>query len=108
MTGENPTPQIRKRPLTCDSHRSVGLIAAVLGRAGQKGQARRRAEAATGHRTWDPKEEVEKFILKDAKQKRQAQEDAAGSRPKDDELGEAPNEELREILSLNTMMNAPH
>lgn len=100
--------QIRTQLLTCDSHRSVGLIAGVLGRAGEKGQARRRAEAAIGNRTWDPKEEVEKFILKDAKQKRQALQDARGSRSETGELGEKPNEELREILALNAMMNAPH
>lgn len=46
----------------CDSLRCVSVIAGVLGRAGERGQARRMAEAKKGICTWRNPAEVQKFM----------------------------------------------
>lgn len=78
----------------------MALIAGVLGRAGERGQMRRKADAADGIRTWDPREDVEKFILKDTKAKKQAREDALGRREGEEEPQDMSNEALRQVFGL--------
>jgi len=50
--------------------RSVGLIAGVLGRAGQMGHARRRRAAKKGNVTWPTETEVAWFMDKQLQTKR--------------------------------------
>ena len=60
-----------------DSMRSIALIAGVLGRAGEMGQARRKRAAADGIVTWKNETEVEWFMHKHLKAlQRKAAEDA--------------------------------
>lgn len=51
------------------SLRSVTLIAGILGRAGQRGQQRRLADANEGIVTWSTPNDVAKFIERDAAEK---------------------------------------
>jgi hypothetical protein len=53
----------------CYSLRSVTLLAGVLGRAGERGQQRRLADANDGVCTWETPSDVRHFIKKDAAQK---------------------------------------
>ena len=60
---------------TC-SVRAISLIAGVLGRAGQRGQARRHEAASEGSVTWQNPIEIEKFIYRDALEKAEAKNKA--------------------------------
>lgn len=55
--------------LTVCSLRAVAVIANVLGRAGGRGQAKRKALAAGGQTTWHNPNDVEIFIEKEAREK---------------------------------------
>jgi hypothetical protein len=59
------------------SLRSVTLIAGVLGRAGQRGQQRRLADANDGIVTWDTPNDVAKFVDRDSVEKAQKEAQAA-------------------------------
>jgi len=63
------------------SLRSVALIAAVLGRAGQRGQERRLKEAGEGRATWDVSPDVRKYVKKQVAQQLETarQADEAGA-----------------------------
>ena len=52
------------------------MIAGVLGRAGQRGQARRHEAASEGSVTWQNPIEIEKFIYRDALEKAEAKNKA--------------------------------
>lgn len=71
------------RRLTCGvliySLRSVTLIAGILGRAGQRGQQRRLADANDGIVTWNTPNDVAKFIERDAAEKARDVAKSAGS-----------------------------
>ena len=55
--------------LTLYSVRSVSVIAAVLGRAGQRGQQRRLEDAKSGVVTWENPAEISQFMKLDAGRK---------------------------------------
>ncbi|KAK3997979.1 hypothetical protein QBC44DRAFT_338477 [Cladorrhinum sp. PSN332] len=61
-TDADPTWVTYQIPANDDSLRSVALIAGVLGRAGERGQQRRLADAATGKIGWRTPEDVSRFI----------------------------------------------
>ncbi|KAL1859059.1 hypothetical protein Daus18300_009698 [Diaporthe australafricana] len=61
-TDADPTQVTYVIPGNDDSLRSVSVIAGVLGRAGERGQARRMADAKKGICTWMNPAEIEKFI----------------------------------------------
>ncbi|KAK3377065.1 ribosomal protein S2, flavodoxin-like domain-containing protein [Lasiosphaeria ovina] len=61
-TDADPTCVTYQIPANDDSLRAVSLIAAVLGRAGQRGQKRRREAAAEGIVTWETPDEDQRFI----------------------------------------------
>jgi hypothetical protein len=56
--------------------RSVTLLAGVLGRAGERGQQRRLADANDGVCTWQTPLDVRHFIQKDATQKENEKHEA--------------------------------
>ncbi|KAK3690277.1 hypothetical protein B0T22DRAFT_377341 [Podospora appendiculata] len=79
-TDADPTWVTYQIPANDDSLRAVAVIACVLGRAGQRGQARRRAAAEDGVVTWETPADVDAFIAKDIKTKmEQDSEKGAGS-----------------------------
>ncbi len=55
--------------------RAVSLIAGVLGRAGERGQQRRLADAKAGVVPWQNPQDVERFIFLDAKRKAEEAEE---------------------------------
>ncbi len=63
--------------LTFYSVRSVSVIAAVLGRAGQRGQQRRLEDAKSGIVTWENPAEVSQFMKLDAGRKAEEMAKAA-------------------------------
>ncbi|KAG7294121.1 hypothetical protein NEMBOFW57_004185 [Staphylotrichum longicolle] len=68
-TDADPTWVTYQIPGNDDSLRSVTLIAGILGRAGQRGQQRRLADANEGIVTWSTPNDVAKFIERDAAEK---------------------------------------
>ncbi|KAK1753144.1 hypothetical protein QBC47DRAFT_304874 [Echria macrotheca] len=99
-TDADPTWVTYQIPANDDSLRSIALITGVLGRAGERGQTRRKADAANGIRTWEPAREVVKFIEKDYRRKNEAKNDAEEAmeqeQPSEDE--DLANQALRELL----------
>lgn len=62
-----------------DSLRSVSVIAGVLGRAGERGQARRKADAAKGVCTWRNSPDIERWMeAENGKARTKAQGGAVG------------------------------
>ncbi|KAI3393722.1 hypothetical protein diail_3767 [Diaporthe ilicicola] len=61
-TDADPTQVTYVIPGNDDSLRSVSVIAGVLGRAGERGQERRMAEAKKGICTWRNPSEIERFM----------------------------------------------
>lgn len=61
-TDADPTQVTYVIPGNDDSLRSVSVIAGVLGRAGERGQARRKADAEKGICTWRNPEDVQKWM----------------------------------------------
>ncbi|KAJ6781843.1 hypothetical protein PWT90_07558 [Aphanocladium album] len=64
-TNANPTWVSYTIPANDDSLRSAAIIGGVLGRAGQRGQERRLAQAAAGEVTWQTPPALENQIRKD-------------------------------------------
>ncbi|KAK3319766.1 hypothetical protein B0T19DRAFT_388561 [Cercophora scortea] len=73
-TDADPTWVTYQIPANDDSLRAMAVIACVLGRAGQRGQARRRAAAEEGVVTWETPADVDAFIEKDIQAKTEAME----------------------------------
>ncbi|EAQ83567.1 hypothetical protein CHGG_09971 [Chaetomium globosum CBS 148.51] len=65
-TDADPTWVTYQIPANDDSLRSVTLLAGVLGRAGERGQQRRLADADDGVISWRSPRDVETFMEKDA------------------------------------------
>lgn len=63
------------------SLRSVSVIAGVLGRAGERGQKRRRANAKVGLCTWENPADVDAFI----RDQMSAQKERGGTEEKSEE-----------------------
>ncbi|KAK4122051.1 hypothetical protein N657DRAFT_576854 [Parathielavia appendiculata] len=78
-TDADPTWVTYQIPANDDSVRSVTLIAGVLGRAGERGQQRRLADANDGICTWENARDIEIFIRKDAEAKAQEEYKAAAA-----------------------------
>ncbi|KAK4099138.1 hypothetical protein N658DRAFT_475829 [Parathielavia hyrcaniae] len=78
-TDADPTWVTYQIPANDDSVRSITLIAGVLGRAGERGQQRRLADANSGVCTWENEREVERFITKDAMNKAWAEVKESGA-----------------------------
>lgn len=72
------------------SLRSVALIAGVLGRAGERGQQRRLAEAEQGVVTWENPRDVNDFIVRDAEAKALEEAKAMSQATEDGSLEEKP------------------
>ncbi|KAL2193793.1 hypothetical protein P885DRAFT_44398 [Corynascus similis CBS 632.67] len=68
-TDADPTWVTYQIPANDDSLRSVTLLAGVLGRAGERGQQRRLADAEEGVTTWRTPRDIAHFIDKDAESK---------------------------------------
>jgi len=80
-------------PFAHSSLRATALIAGVLGRAGQRGQARRLADAEKGHVAWHNPREIQSFM-------RQREMTKQGARwTKGDKEDESTEEELRAMLA---------
>jgi hypothetical protein len=92
------------------SLRSVTLLAGVLGRAGERGQQRRLADANDGVCTWETPSDVRHFIKKDAAQK---ENEVAEARQQAKDAGEleekrATREDfLTDDELLRELMDAP-
>lgn len=67
-TNADPTKVTYTIPANDDSHRSINLIAGVLGRAGQQGQRRRLEAAKNGIVEWQNPTEVRLYTAKTLKQ----------------------------------------
>lgn len=93
------------------SIRCITLIAAVLGRAGERGQARRLADANEGIVTWETPREVANFIERDAREKAKAAKQAVDEAKASGELSDKPTLTREEFLSddqlLAEMLEAP-
>jgi hypothetical protein len=93
------------------SIRCITLIAAVLGRAGERGQARRLADANEGIVTWETPREVANFIERDAREKAKAAKQAVDEAKASGELSDKPPLTREEFLSddqlLAEMLEAP-
>ncbi|KAJ4421178.1 hypothetical protein N0V82_003943 [Gnomoniopsis sp. IMI 355080] len=81
-TDADPTKVTYVIPGNDDSLRSVSLVAGVLGRAGEAGQARRKADASRGLCTWRNPPEVETWITNNIQHLRQLTQ--GGEAPKED------------------------
>lgn len=83
-------------PFQINSLRSVSVIAGVLGRAGQRGQARRKANAKIGLCTWNNPADVQAFIGNQSREadSKQSESPEEGSRQQEGSLRDAVAEEL--------------
>ncbi|KAH8769104.1 37S ribosomal protein MRP4 [Diaporthe sp. PMI_573] len=78
-TDADPTQVTYVIPGNDDSLRSVSVIAGVLGRAGERGQARRKADAAKGVCTWRNSPDIERWMeAENGKARTKAQGGAEG------------------------------
>ncbi|KAK4155673.1 hypothetical protein C8A00DRAFT_13312 [Chaetomidium leptoderma] len=89
-TDADPTWVTYQIPANDDSLRSVTLLAGILGRAGERGQQRRLADANDGICTWVNPSYEEKFIHKDASAKIKEAEAAAEKAVAEGILDEKP------------------
>ncbi|KAJ4291345.1 hypothetical protein N0V88_006353 [Collariella sp. IMI 366227] len=78
-TDADPTWVTYQIPANDDSLRGITLIAGVLGRAGERGQRRRLADAKEGVVAWRTPPEVEKYIAEEASTKLRAEREAMQS-----------------------------
>ncbi|KAH6615920.1 hypothetical protein B0J18DRAFT_451892 [Chaetomium sp. MPI-SDFR-AT-0129] len=108
-TDADPTWVTYQIPANDDSLRSITLLAGVLGRAGQRGQARRLAKARDGLLTWQTPSDVQKYIDSDAHEKARAASKAKAAAEEAGVLEEKPlqredfmtdEELLREITGM--------
>ncbi|KAK3348979.1 ribosomal protein S2, flavodoxin-like domain-containing protein [Lasiosphaeria hispida] len=74
-TNADPTWVTYQIPANDDSLRAMALIAAVLGRAGQRGQERRHADAEDGVITWETPSDVRRFVQNTLTAKAQEKKD---------------------------------
>lgn len=108
MTGEWWCLRLWRRLIFWDcSLRSVTLLAGVLGRAGERGQQRRLADAQAGVVSWESPRDVNTFITKNAMAKAEEELDQIIRAKKDGTLQEKPlakedfmsdDELLRELM----------
>jgi hypothetical protein len=92
------------------SLRSVTLLAGVLGRAGERGQRRRLADAEDGVISWTSPRDVDTFIEKDAMTKAEEELGQILQAKKDGTLEEKPltNEDfMSDDELLRTLMDGP-
>ncbi|KAK0725148.1 ribosomal protein S2, flavodoxin-like domain-containing protein [Lasiosphaeris hirsuta] len=76
-TNADPTWVTYQIPANDDSLRAMALIGAVLGRAGQRGQERRYADAEEGIISWETPSEVRRFVQNTLAAKAQEKKDQA-------------------------------
>ncbi|KAG8162669.1 hypothetical protein KVR01_007147 [Diaporthe batatas] len=86
-TDADPTQVTYVIPGNDDSLRSVSLIAGVLGRAGERGQARRKADAEKGICTWRNADDIQKWMFDEHHRAVQAREEAMEEARKAREAG---------------------
>ncbi|KAL2020321.1 hypothetical protein VTK56DRAFT_8549 [Thermocarpiscus australiensis] len=89
-TDADPTWVTYQIPANDDSLRSIALIAGVLGRAGERGQQRRLADANEGVVTWTTPRDIAHFIDKEAMAKAEEEEEAIKKAKADGTLDEKP------------------
>ncbi|UNI17437.1 hypothetical protein JDV02_003780 [Purpureocillium takamizusanense] len=65
-------------PANDDSLRSMAVVAGVLGRAGEKGQKRRQADAAQGSVSWHTPPELSRHMMREARAAVQKQKEVMG------------------------------
>ncbi|KAL2186508.1 hypothetical protein L209DRAFT_731304 [Thermothelomyces heterothallicus CBS 203.75] len=109
-TDADPTWVTYQIPANDDSLRSVTLIAGVLGRAGERGQQRRLADAEEGITTWRTPRDIAYFIDKDAENKAREAVAAAQSATAEGVLDEKPltrEDFMTDEELLREMMDTP-
>jgi small subunit ribosomal protein S2 len=104
-TDANPTWVTYPIPANDDSLRCVQVLAGALGRAGEAGQARRLADARTGHINYEPRHGLEMPTKEEVEASKRGEEGANSQHDEveevfDDEIQEAEHEDEPDAYAL--------